>query len=71
MGEKEKGIEADFEGGAEAWNQYKLLDGGVVRVRMTVSRIFRVVDDNGTPQFHENGDPSIVVFYNTEVIARQ
>ena len=42
-------VEQQFEIGREDWNEYKLLDGGVVRLKTTVQRIFRVVDEEWQP----------------------
>jgi hypothetical protein len=39
--------EEDFEIVREDWNEYRLLDGGTVRVKTTVARIFRVLDEKG------------------------
>ena len=43
-------IEMDFEIGREEWNEYKLLDGGIVRLKTTVNRIYQVVDEQGNPR---------------------
>ena len=59
----------EFEIGHEDWNEYKLLDGGVIRVKTTVQRIFRVLDEKGNPKVGEDGDPEIIVRHNTQVVA--
>jgi len=61
--------EQDFEIAREEWNEYKLLDGGTVRVKTTVARIFRVVDADGKPKRSPEGDPEIVVRHNTQIVA--
>lgn len=62
-------IEQDFEIQREDWNEYKLLDGGIIRLKTTVQRIFRVLDDQGKPKYAPDGDPEVVVRHNTQVVA--
>lgn len=62
-------MEQDFEIAREEWNEYKLLDGGVIRVKTTVQRIFRVLDDQGKPKNTATGDPEVIVRHNTQVVA--
>ena len=62
-------IEVQFEIGQENWNEYKLLDGGVVRVKTSVGKIFRVVDSDGKPTVTPEGDPHVIVRHKTEVVA--
>ena len=45
----------DFEIGREEWNEYKLLDGGVVRVKLVATRILQVVDEDGKPVHNQDG----------------
>ena len=61
--------EEDFEIVREGWNEYRLLDGGSVRVKTTVARIFRVLDDDGRPVYDQDGDPQVVVRHNTQIVA--
>lgn len=51
----------DFSVEKEHINEYALLDGGKVLVRVPVTRIFQAVDDQGKPLRHPNGDPFIIV----------
>ena len=62
-------VEADFEIGREEWNQYKLLDGGTVRVKTTVSRIYRVVDEQGNQRYNRDGSPLIVVTHKSDIVS--
>ena len=63
--------EEDFEIVREEWNEYKFLDGGSVRVKTTVARIFRVLDDEGQPVYDQDGDPQVVVRHNTQIVAAE
>jgi hypothetical protein len=58
----------DFEIVREDWNEYKLLDGGVVRVKVTVQRIFRALDAQGKPKVNTDGDPEIIVRHSTQIV---
>ncbi len=62
--------EEDFEISCEDWNVYKLLDGGTVRVKLTVARIWRVLNEDGSFSYDEEGDPQILVRHNAEIISR-
>lgn len=62
-------IEQQFEIGREDWNEYRLLDGGSVRVKTTVQRIFRVVDSEGNPVYDTSGDPHMIVRHKSDVVA--
>lgn len=61
--------EMDFEIRREDWSEYKLLDGGTVRVKTTVTRIFMAVDDAGNPRLNEDGTPVIAVNHKTDVVS--
>ena len=64
-------IEQQWEIGKEEWNEYKLLDGGVVRLRTTVQKIYRVLDADGKPAYTSEGDPSFMVRHNTQVVGSE
>ena len=49
-------IEQQFEVGKEEWNEYKLLDGGTVRIKITAHRIYRIVDSEGNQMYDEVGE---------------
>ena len=61
--------EEDFEIVREEWNEYKLLDGGTIRMKTTMQRVFRVLDAQGKPELTPQGDPNMVVRHNTQVVA--
>jgi hypothetical protein len=61
-------IEVTYETVREEWNEYALADGGRVRLKTIVQRIYRVVDESGEPQFDPaTGDPQLVVRHGTIV----
>ena len=69
VGEEEYDAEeVAFEIAEEGWNKYKLTDGGEVRTKITVAKIFRVVDDKGDPTLTGDGDPMMVVRHNTAIV---
>ena len=53
----------------EDWNQYRLPDGRLVRVKVFVSRIAQVVDKDGKERFNTDGSPFLVVSNRVEVVA--
>lgn len=61
--------EEDFEIVKEDWSEYRLLDGGSVKIKTTVQRIFRVLDAQGNPKKNEDGDPEVVVRHAAQVVA--
>ncbi len=64
-------IEQQFEITSENWNEYRLLDGGVVRMKTSLQKIFRVVDEEGKPLYKPEGDPNVIVRHNTQVVASE
>lgn len=65
-GRKLRGFEIDFEPDKECWSDYHLSDGTKVRVKHTLLKVFRLVDENDELLFDKNGDPE--VFINGAVI---
>ena len=59
-------VEQQFEINREGWNEYKLLDGGIIRLKTSVHRIYRVVDEDGMQQFDDQGQPVSVVRHRFE-----
>jgi hypothetical protein len=62
-------VEVDFTIRREDWNEYELADGGRVRVRASVHRLLRVLEEDGRPARAPNGDPLIVVQSTNAVVA--
>lgn len=64
-------VEKPFDIGKEDWNEYELLDGGTVRVKTTVQKIFQIVDDQGNAQRTGDGDLQIMVKHNTQIVVSE
>lgn len=72
LGDREiEGIEIAFEPVRETWNQYELSDGGRVRMRVTVQRIFQILDDDGKPARNEKGERILVVESSNQVVVEE
>ena len=61
-------IELQFEIRREDWAEYEFVDGGTMRAKTTVKRIWQVIDEDGKPVKHANGDRFLVVEHGTEVV---
>ena len=68
LGPNSYGIERDFEIDREQWNVYSLLDGGTVRVKTSVQKIYQVVDAEGTPVHDQTGLPVYAASHKSEVV---
>ena len=56
--------------GGEHWNEYRLDDGVIIRVKTVVQKIYRVYkDDEKTPEVTSEGDPHVLVRSVTHVVA--
>lgn len=64
-----KAIEVDFEPQAEPWSVYKLLDGGTVRMKTTVTKLYKVVDDDGNLLRTSDGDPRFFARHTAALVA--
>lgn len=67
-GKEYDGREEQFEIVKEEWNEYKLLDGGRVRLKTSAQKIVRILDKDGKPMLAPEGDPHIIVKHNTQVV---
>lgn len=70
-GEERDALELDFEIQAEQWNEYKLLDGGRVRLKTSAIKILRVLDTEGNPAYTPDGDPLVWVRHNTYIASSE
>jgi len=61
--------EEQFEIKREDWNDYELADGGRIRVKTVVTKIFRVLDETGKPAVNADGEPFVVVRSTNQVTA--
>ena len=57
--------EEDFSIGHEGWNEYKLADGGRLKVKTTVVKIHSVLDDDGNHVIDNSGERRVM--HNTQV----
>ena len=64
-------IERDFEIDVEPWSAYKLLDGGKIRVRTAVLKIYQMVDVDGNPVYDPAGQPVYGAAHKTDVVFSQ
>ena len=61
-------VEQQFDIGREEWNEYKLLDGGTVRLKTTVQRIYLLVDEEGNQLYSDEGEAQAVVRHRSDVV---
>ncbi len=62
------GIEQSFDIDREDWNVYKLLDGGTIRLKTTVQKLYRVVDESGEPEFDPNGEAVYIARHKSDIV---
>ena len=67
-GTERDAIEVQFEIRREDWAEYEFVDGGTMRAKTTVKRIWQVIDEQGNHVRHPNGDRFLVVEHSTEVV---
>jgi hypothetical protein len=61
-------IEQSFDVKREEWNEYKLRDGGSVRIKVVVQKILRILDADGKPAYTAEGDPNLIVRHSVELV---
>lgn len=66
-----QGFEVEFEPVKEPWCEYRLADGGTVRCRATINKVWRVVDAAGNPTHLPDGQPNVVTNQNIQIIASE
>jgi hypothetical protein len=62
--------EVEFEAVHEGWNEYKLADGTLVRVKNVVLKIFIQVDEDGNPTHNETRDLNVVIAGQNLVVSK-
>ena len=70
-GKKGMVIEMSFQIVKEDWNEYRLEDGIILRMKSTVARVFRVLDAEGNPAYHDTGEPNIINHSTNTAIAKE
>ncbi len=70
-GKKAMVIELSFQIANEDWNEYRLEGGIILRMKSTVARVFRVLDAEGNPAYHDSGEPNIVIQSTNTAIANE
>lgn len=63
------GYEIEYETDHENWSTYTLADGTRVRIKHTLLKVFRLVDENDQPLFDDNGDPQVYINGSIAVVA--
>jgi len=58
-------IEVEFQTRKEDWNEYQLMDGSTIKMKLVVSDIFRVPDE-----WDNEGNPVYVVRSNNVLVVR-
>jgi hypothetical protein len=64
-------VEQQFEISREGWNEYKLLDGGTVRLKTTVQKIYRIVDADGNQLYNQEGEMHLLVRHKADVVSSE
>jgi len=70
-GQEYNAIEQEFTIKEENWSEYRLLDGGLIRLKTTVQKVYRVLGPDGQPAFTAIGDPHVIVRHSTQVVSSQ
>ena len=68
-GQQVDAVELEFKTVREEWNDYELADGGRVRVKTSVMKVFRILDAEGKPGFTPDGDPWVIVRHKSDISA--
>ena len=62
------GIELDFDNQQEHWNYYKLLDGGRIKSKTTILKIYKIVDTEGNQIKDDNGNLVFQAMHKTDIV---
>ncbi len=68
-GQPVKAMEMDFNIKVESWNEYTLLDGGTIRLKTSVQKIFWLLGPNGEKTYNPEGEPALAVRHKSDVVA--
>lgn len=63
-------IELDFQPVTEPWSEYELMDGGRLRTRSTVARVFWMVDAKGIPMRDADGQAMILLHHQEQMVVQ-
>lgn len=67
-GKEQRVLEVDFEIKREEWNDYALLDGGIVRLKTSPQHVYRILGEDGRPVVNADGTAAILVMHRTDVV---
>ena len=71
VGDKEMdGVEIDFDPVKEQWNEYELRDGGRIKMRLTVQRVYQMLDEQGQPAKTPTGDRFLVIESQNQMVVQ-
>lgn len=72
VGDREMdGIEIEFEPVKEPWSEYQLQDGGRFKMRLTVQRVFQLLDDEGKHARTPTGERFLVVESQNQLVVQE
>jgi hypothetical protein len=70
-GKEMDGVEVAFEPTKEPWSEYELADGGRVRIRPSVQRIFQLLNDDGKPARGPDGSRLLAIQSKNELVVQE
>ncbi len=65
------GQEVTFSVTDEQWSSYQLSDGNRLRMKNTVIKVFRIVDENGNGLYSGEGEPQYFVNATALIVASE
>lgn len=69
-GTKYFGVEVDFEIVREDWSEYKLSDGGKLRIKNNLTTVYRLEDEAGNPVYGPDDEPLYYVYTGINILTR-
>jgi hypothetical protein len=70
-GTKYFGVEVDFEIVREDWSEYNLSDGGNLRVKNVLTRVYRLEDEAGNQVYGPDGEPLYYVYAGINIVTKR